>query len=78
MGHRLRLTMQRGSVLKLQGEVEVDETFIGGSARFMHRGRRAAKIKGGTGVVGKVAVMGLLERHGPDGRNAMYRDESSA
>ncbi|HEV8308806.1 MAG TPA: IS1595 family transposase [Methylomirabilota bacterium] len=69
MGHRLRLAMQRGSVLKLRGEVEVDETFIGGSARFMHKGKRAAKIKGATGAVGKVAVMGLLERHGPDGHS---------
>jgi len=55
MGHRLRLAMQRGSIVKLRGEVEVDETFIGGSARFMHKGKCAAKIKGGTGVVGKVA-----------------------
>jgi hypothetical protein len=71
MGHRLRLAMQRGGVVKLRGEVEVDETFIGGSARFMHKGKRAAKIKGGTGVVGKVAVMGLLERHGPDGHSTV-------
>jgi transposase-like protein len=69
MGHRLRLAMQRWSVVKLRGEVEVDETFIGGSARFMHKGKRAAKIKGATGAVGKVAVMGLLERHGPDGHS---------
>ncbi|MBI3456982.1 MAG: IS1595 family transposase [Candidatus Rokubacteria bacterium] len=58
MGHRLRLTMQTGSFRKLGGEVEVDETFIGGSARFMHKVKRDAKIKGGTGMVGKVAVMG--------------------
>jgi transposase-like protein len=69
MMHRLRVAVQRGSLIKLRGEVEVNETFIGGSARFMHKGKRAAKIKGGTGVVGKVAVMGLLERHGPDGHS---------
>jgi hypothetical protein len=69
MGHRLRLALQRGSLVKLRGEVEVDETFIGGSARFMHKGKRERKIKGATGVVGKVAVMGLLERHGPDGHS---------
>jgi transposase-like protein len=45
------------------GEVEVDETYIGGKARYMHAGKRAEKIKG-TGGMGKVAVMGLLERHG--------------
>jgi transposase-like protein len=65
MMHRIRLAMQRGSVGKFKGHVEVDETFIGGKARFMHKHRRDAKIKG-TGPMGKSAVMGLLERHGPD------------
>jgi transposase-like protein len=46
----------------------VDETFIGGKARFMHKDRRARTIKG-TGGMGKSAVMGLLERHGPDGHS---------
>jgi hypothetical protein len=64
MLHRIRLAMQRGSFTKpLSGKVEVDETFIGGKARNMHKGRRARKITG-TGGSGKVAVMGLLERHG--------------
>ena len=31
----------------------------------MHKGKRTEKITG-TGGMGKVAVMGLLERHGPD------------
>ena len=66
MMHRVRLAMQRdGLVVKMRGEVEVDETFIGGSARFMHKDRRERKIKG-RGPMGKAAVMGLLERHGPD------------
>jgi len=47
----------------MSGQVEADETFIGGKARFMHRNKRAVKIQG-TGGMGKVAVMGLLERHG--------------
>ena len=41
----------------------MDETFIGGKARFMHPHKRKEKIKG-TGGSGKVAVMGLLQRHG--------------
>jgi transposase-like protein len=61
--HRIRLAMQAGTFKKLSGEVEVDETFIGGKARNMHKGERARKIHG-TGGSGKVAVMGLLERHG--------------
>lgn len=63
MSHRLRLAMQAGTFKTLSGQVEVDEAFIGGKARFMHRGDRARKIHG-TGGSGKVAVMGLLERHG--------------
>jgi transposase-like protein len=61
--HRIRLAMQNGSLAKLGGHVEVDETFIGGKARNMHRAERARKIHG-TGGMGKVAVMGLLERRG--------------
>jgi transposase-like protein len=63
MLQRIRLAMRVGSIEKLAGHVEVDETFIGGKARNMHRGDRARKIHG-TGGSGKVAVMGLLERHG--------------
>jgi len=60
--HRLRLVMQKGTfVTKLGGEVEVDETYIGGKARNMHKSRRKP---GGTGMVGKSIVMGLLERNG--------------
>jgi transposase-like protein len=59
---RIRLALQRGSFNEpLRGEVEVDETFIGGKARNMHPGKQKAK---GTGTVGKAVVMGLLERHG--------------
>jgi len=68
MMHRIRLAMQRGGFDRMRGEVEVDETFIGGKARNMHPWKRAAKIKG-TGPMGKTAVMGLLERHGPDGHS---------
>jgi transposase-like protein len=64
MIHRIRLAMQTGSFAEqLSGPVEVDETFIGGLARNMHRSEKARKIHG-TGGAGKVAVMGLLERHG--------------
>jgi transposase-like protein len=68
MTHRIRLAMQTGTFKKFSGEVEIDETFIGGRARFMHKRKRAKKIKG-TGGVGKAAIMGLLERNGPDGHS---------
>jgi len=55
--------MQAKSWSKLSGEVEVDETYIGGRARNMHKWKRELKIQG-RGGIGKVAVMGLLERDG--------------
>ncbi|HLG17448.1 MAG TPA: IS1595 family transposase [Blastocatellia bacterium] len=65
LAHRIRLAMQTGTFEKLGGDghtVEADETFIRGAARFMHKNKRAEKISSKTGFVGKVAVMGLLER----------------
>jgi transposase-like protein len=60
--HRIRLALNVGSFDKpLSGEVEADETFIGGKAHNMHPGKRKAK---GRGAAGKAVVMGLLERHG--------------
>ncbi|MDQ3258321.1 MAG: IS1595 family transposase [Acidobacteriota bacterium] len=64
MVHRIRLAMQMGSFdKKMGGQVEADETYIGGLARNMHRDKRDRRIQG-TGGKGKVAVMGLLERNG--------------
>jgi transposase-like protein len=65
MLHRIRLAMQTPTFGKFGGDVEADETFIGGRSRFMHKDKRARVIKA-PGVWGKAAVMGLLERHGPD------------
>jgi len=63
MLHRLRLAMQTGSIMRLQGEVEVDETFIGGKARNMHAEKRRTRITG-TGGKDKAVVMGFLQRGG--------------
>ena len=63
MLHRLRLAMQTGTFEKFSGEVEADETFIGGKGRNMHKSKREEKIQG-RGMSSKVAVMRLLERHG--------------
>src|SRR6266567_4184789 len=65
---RIRLAMQTQTFDKLSGQVEIDETFIGGKARFQHEYK---KKHIGTGGVGKAAVMGLLERHGPDGHSTV-------
>lgn len=68
MLHRIRLAMQDEQTGgQMSGHVEVDETFIGGKARNMHRGRKARVLKGReSGTTGKVAVMGLLERTSPE------------
>ena len=46
----------------LKGEVEVDETYIGGKEKNKHASKKLHK---GRGTVGKQAVMGMLERGGP-------------
>ena len=63
MNHRIRLALQEGSFAKLGGEVEVDETFIGGKARNMHLSKRGLRITGTRGK-DKTAVLGMLERNG--------------
>lgn len=63
MNHRLRFALTDGGFGLLSGEVEADETFIGGKAGNMHADNRAAKITG-TGGKDKTAVMGILERGG--------------
>jgi transposase-like protein len=70
MLHRIRKAMQDGTLgAKLGGNgapVEVDETFIGGKARFMHKAKRKRLVREGgmQGGHGKAVVMGLLERGG--------------
>ncbi len=66
MLHRIRLALQDSvSGGKLSGEVEVDETFIGGKARNMHKSDKARKLQGRTGgTEGKAIVAAVLERGG--------------
>ncbi len=61
MLHRIRLAMQAKNGGRLGGYVEVDETYIGGKARFMS-GERKARLSAQRPFGGKVAVMGLLQR----------------
>jgi transposase-like protein len=63
MLHRIRLASQNKTFNKLAGEVEVDETFIGGKARNMHVDKREEKIHG-RGPEGKAIVAAVLERGG--------------
>lgn len=61
MCHRIRAAMRDGGFTKLMGEVEVDETYIGGKNKNRHRSKR---IKSITGPVGKVGVIGAIARKG--------------
>src|SRR5256885_6712465 len=70
MLHRIRLAIQAKSFVKMGGPdsapIEVDETFIGGKARNMHRSKRERMSRNGgmQGGSGKAVVMGMLERGG--------------
>lgn len=61
LDHRIRFALGLAPGNKLSGQVEADETFIGGKARNMHKDRRERVITG-TGGKDKTAVMGILER----------------
>jgi transposase-like protein len=74
MLHRLRLAIHAKSFDKMGGTVEVDETFIGGKARNMHAAKRTRLgISQSRSMIGKVAVMGLLERHRKDEGGSQVR-----
>lgn len=70
MLHRIRLALRRGfGFSKLGGdgsEVEIDETFVGGKLKNMHKDRRLkfAAVNGHTGgATGKTIVQGILDRN---------------
>lgn len=60
MLHRLREACGP-DLEKLQGIVEIDETYVGGSEMNKHESK---KLKAGRGTVGKATVIGLRERGG--------------
>lgn len=63
--HRIRRGMAAGTFKKLSGTVETDETYIGGLEKNKHSVKRR---KAGRGAVGKMIVMGILQRG--DGKTA--------
>lgn len=65
MMHRIRKAMTDKGTNKLGGDapVEIDETFVGGKVKNMHKSRRVKNLpyQGGSG---KAIVLGMLERGG--------------
>ena len=60
--HRLRhAALTKSFNAPLSGEVEVDETFVGGKEKNKHAWQRTGGKQGGAG---KVVVMGMIERGG--------------
>jgi hypothetical protein len=74
MLQRIRLAMQdeaNGGKIGGEGcEVEIDETFIGGEARNMHKNRRRSKFQAMQGGVGKTVMIG---RAGASRQSADHR-----
>jgi hypothetical protein len=56
--------MQDKSPTKLAGELEVDESFIGGKPRNMHKSVRARRVPDERGPSGKAVALGMVERGG--------------
>jgi hypothetical protein len=65
MLHRIRVAMGEtdGGKLGGNGPVEIDETFVGGKVKNMHKSKRIKGLNYSAGN-GKTIVMGMLERGG--------------
>jgi transposase-like protein len=61
--HRIRYAMTQGTIEKLSGTVEADETYVGGKAENMHKWERLCMGVQGRGTVGKAIVFGVLQRN---------------
>src|SRR6266480_3569675 len=61
--HRIREAVKDADTSLLSGICEVDETYVGGKAKNMHKDVRARRIQG-RGASDKAMVLGAIERGG--------------
>jgi hypothetical protein len=61
---RIRAAMRDEELPKLLGEVELDETFVGGLKRNMHKEKRHGKNQRGPYLSNKIEVLGAISRKG--------------
>lgn len=64
MCQRLRAAMRNQEWFQLMGEVEVDETYIGGKQENRHKHLRARYSGRGAANTGKIGVIGAIARKG--------------
>lgn len=63
MLHRIRTAMAKENNQKLSGEVEIDETFVGGKNKNRHKDKKVPKSQGRS-YKDKTPVFGAIERRG--------------
>lgn len=64
MLHRLRYAFGNAPMQKLEGEIEIDTTYVGGKNSNMHKSKRDKLNANGTGPINKTPVFGMIQRDG--------------
>ena len=61
LAQNIRETWMGGGSDKMDGQVQVDESYVGGKGKNKHASK---KLNAGRGAVGKVAVVGMRDESG--------------